>query len=703
MQLSRVYHWDRVKLHGFVPAKGVAGLTTGVLRDVTLVFALAAGVLFVSHRLRLPIVVGLLATGILAGPSGLGLVRPHGEVELLAELGVVLLLFTIGLEFSLAELWRIRRAAILGGGIQVGLTALAGYAVARGLGASGSTSVVAGLLAAMSSTAIVLRLLQERGETESLAGRVTLGILIFQDIAVVAMVLAVPLLAAAGSGGPTPAGGPGGLPGLAGVLVKTLLLVGLTVVGARWAVPALLFQVARTRSREIFLLTLLALGLTVTGLTAAAGLSLALGAFLAGLLVSESEYSHHALGNVLPFRDVFTSFFFISIGMLLDLDFVFAHAGAVLGTAAAVVAGKGLLAGLAVAVLGFPVRAAVTVGLALAQVGEFSFVLAGTADAHGLLPGGAYQLFLSVAILTMALTPFTLAAAPRVSTWVSRRWQAVGRAAGIGAQAGSAEAEAKGLAAGLHGHLVIIGYGVNGRNVARAAAAAGIPYLVVDTNPETVREERARGVPIVFGDAGYDPVLELAGVERARVVVVAISDAAATRRVTQEARRLNPAAHVIVRTRYLWEIEPLLALGASEVIPEEFETSVEIFARVLARYLVPRDEIARHIADIRRDSYGLLRGDAERTPSPGTLSHVLGDAEISVVRVAPGSAADGHTPEDLALRRQYGTTLLAIGRKGRIVANPGARSRLEAGDAAVLMGTPERLAEAARLFRRDSG
>jgi CPA2 family monovalent cation:H+ antiporter-2 len=427
------------------------------------------------------------------------------------------------------------------------------------IGLTSDESIFMGFLIALSSTAIVLKLIQERAEIDSPHGQATLGILLFQDVIIVPMMLFTPLLA----------GATGDLGESLIILVAkgTGIVLLVAVVGARWIVPQALYQITRTRSRELFLLSVFMICLAVVWLTASIGLSLALGAFLAGLIISQSEYSHHALGNVLPFRDVFMSFFFVSIGMLLDLDFLFQQPGLILLIALCFLALKAVIACAVAFLLGFPLRTAILVGLALCQVGEFSFILSRTGAQHGLLAGDAYQFFLTVSVLTMAATPFIIALAPRIADGTLRL-----PLPGI-------------LKSGWHpvhgvnrackqDHLIIIGFGVNGRNVARAARISGIPYTILEMDPDIVRAEQAKGKPIYYGDATHEAVFQHADIKDARIVVIAISDPAATRRITEIARRLNPKIHIIVRTHYLQEMEPLYELGADDVIPEEWlETS----------------------------------------------------------------------------------------------------------------------------------
>jgi K+:H+ antiporter len=652
-----------------------------LLNDIVVIFGLAIAVLFLCHRLRVPAVVGFLLTGIFVGPYGFGLVKAVHEVEILAEIGIVLLLFTIGIEFSLEKLLQIRKSVLMGGSLQVCLTFLAVFFITRWFGQANAKAIFFGFLVALSSTAIVLKLIQERAEVDSPHGRTTLGILIFQDIIIVPMILITPLLA----------GGTENLVETVLVLLgKGIGIILVVMVSAKWIVPHVLYQIARTRNQEVFLLSVVVIGLGVAWLTSMAGLSLALGAFLAGLIISESEYSHQALGNILPFRDVFTSFFFVSIGMLLDISFLFQQPVTIVLIALGVLFLKSSIAFFATVLLGLPFRTAILVGLALGQVGEFSFILSRTGVEHGLLTGNIYQMFLAFSVLSMAATPFIIALAPRAADIIMRL------------------PLPKRLVSGFHpvpeikveskkDHLIIIGFGVNGRNVARAARLSGIPYAVIEMNPDTVRDEKIQGEPICYGDSTQEIVLQHANIKDARIVVIAINDPASTRRITEIVRRLNPKVHLIVRSRYLKEMKPLYKLGANEVIPEEFETSVEIFTRVLAKYLIPKDEIEALVAEIRADGYEMFRGLFKESSSFSDLNLQLPDVEISTLRVIERSRLVGKSLAEIELRKKYGVTVLAIRRNSQILSNPNVNMPFWANDVLFVLGPPERVAEVAGL------
>jgi CPA2 family monovalent cation:H+ antiporter-2 len=650
-----------------------------LFKDVLVIFSLAIGVLLICQRLNLPSVVGFLFTGILAGPYGFRLISAIHEVEILAEIGVVLLLFTIGVEFSLKEFMRMKKSVVLGGSLQVILTFLVSFTIATRLGRPFNEAVFIGFFISLSSTAIVLKVLQEKAEFDSPHGRMALAVLIFQDIAVVPMILFTPLLAGEGAHlGKS----------LAFLALKGVGVFALVGASARWIVPGLLYQIARSRSRELFLLSVLVMCFGIAWLTYLAGLSLALGSFLAGLIISESDYGHHALGNIVPFRDVFTSLFFVSIGMLLDLGFLMKHPDQVALTSAVVIISKTLIAAIAVLFLGFPLRTAIIVGLTLCQVGEFSFILARVGVDYGLLGGDTFQLFLAVAVITMGATPFIMALAPRVANVPLRLPLPVKLKSGFSKKSESMNAH---RLQEFADHLIILGYGLNGRNVATAAKTAKIPYVIIEMNPETVRNEKKAGEPIMYGDATHEAVLEHAGIVAARVMVVAISDLTATRKITAVARRLNPKIHIIARTRFFAETAALRKLGANEVIAEEYETSVEIFARVLAKYLVPKEDIDLFTAETRKSGYQMLRRPVQDQAYLADLKFNFPDLEISSIRVHEKAPVVGRSLAELQLRTKYGVNLLAIRRGPQILVNPDGQTQILGDDILILLGSPSNL------------
>jgi len=561
------------------------------LRDLVVLFGASIVVVYGFNRLHVPAVVGFLVAGALLGPYGLDVVDDVARVELLAEVGVVMLLFTIGVEVSLARITSLR--TIVGGGfLQIGAAIGLSILVGMIVGLPVNQGVFWGFLTAMSSTAIVLKMMMERGETNSPHGRLTIGILIVQDLAVVPMMLLTPVLGSQG---------PGGAVAVLWSLTKAILLVTLILITARFLVPRLLIEVVRSRSRELFVITIILVCLGIAWLSSLAGLSLALGAFIAGLIISESEYSHQAMAEILPFRDSFNSLFFISIGMLLDLRVLLAHPVLVAGLVLVIVAGKFVTAAFAAVAVGYSWRPAVLAGTALAQVGEFSFILSKVGKDVGLLTGESFQVFLAVSVLTLILTPFLIQASPalaRRAEAFQRLWRWL---------PDRTHDQEEMTHRHLRDHTIIAGYGVNGRNLAQVLRETEVPFVIVELDGETVRHEQTKGVPISFGDVTHPQALRRLGIQQARTLVLAISDPIAIRRTIKVARQLNPDIHIIARTRYLREIEDLRAMGADQVVPEEFETSIEIFSLVLQHYRMPSRVIAEKAERIRKEGYAMLR------------------------------------------------------------------------------------------------
>lgn len=660
-----------------------------LLPDIARMFCLSLLVLLVCCKIRLPSIVGLLISGVLCGPTAFGLVENVRAVELLAEVGVVMLMFTIGLEMSGEELSRLKKPVFLGGTAQVGATILIFTPLSLVSGHSITEGVFFGCVAALSSTAIVLSLYQQKAQSESPQGRLALAVLIFQDLAIVPMMLIIPLLSGQQSAG-----------------AVQLLLSGartVAILGGGWllakhVLPRLMLMVVRSRSRELLLIGTLGLCLAIAVGTAWLGLSLSLGAFIAGLLLAESEYSLSVVEGVLPFKMIFTSLFFISIGMLLDVDFAFTHVGPILLLAVALLLFKTLAALAAMLLLRYPLRTCLMAAMSISQIGEFSFVLARSGVEAGLLDSFGYQVFLASSILTMVATPFMMGAAPVVAGKVASLFGGRGEEVAAGEEGGSAEE----TAGGLRDHLMIIGFGIGGKHLARTARKAGIPYVVLEMNPDTVSRYRDTE-PIHHGDAGDPMTLEHYGVKRARVLAVVISDRAAVRGVIHEARKLNPSLNIVARTRFVSEEAELRQLGAQAVISEDFETSIEIFVQVLGYYLVPQQTITGFVQEIRGEHYRMVR-DLNLPGRNFSLEDArLSDHAVSAVLVEPGAAVAGRSLLELDLRRLYNVTVVGILRKGQTLPSPGGEDRLQEGDTAYLFADAESLGKVIPLFTPEAG
>lgn len=640
------------------------------LEELVIVLAASVLIIYLSHKLKLPSVIGFLLTGVLIGPGGLSLVKNTETVNILAEIGVVMLLFTIGLEFEPARLKRIQRNFWAGGGLQVFLTTAACVGLIVAVFAVGfREALFYGFLVSLSSTALVLKIQSDRDETDAPQGRICLGILIFQDIAIVPMIALVPVLANAGS---VSAGAIALRFGLSAAAIAAVFAV------ARFLMPRVLHLVVRTRIREVFLFATLFICLGMALLTSTFGLSLALGAFLAGVILAESDYSHQVVSDVLPFKDVFNSLFFISVGMLLNAAALWKFKFTVLALVASILLLKAVVVVLTVSVLGYGPRIALMTGLALAQIGEFSFVLAGVGRVNGLLADDIFQAFIASTILTMMATPFLIQISPALAARSERalRWKRR-----IDAADGNSGRD-------LKDHVIIAGYGLNGKNLAHVLKEAGIGYVILELNPVTVKSALTEGEPIIFGDVSSRTILEEAGARRAKGIVFAISDPLMARRGVKAVRELNPDLFIIVRTRFASEIDGLLALGAGDVIPEEFETSIEIFIRVLEKYHVPRNIIDAQVKVLRGECYGMLRGTCLAIrPVTEKVADLLAAGTAETYFVGRAAWPAGKALGAIDLRARTGATVIAVVRGGDSFTSPGAEFEIKEQDTLVLVAS----------------
>ncbi len=656
-----------------------------LVEELLIVLAVTIAIVYLFQKMRVPAIVGFLLAGVVIGPGGWGLITGVSQVETLADLGLVLLLFTIGIEFSLETILSMQRRILVAGLLQVLLTILAILGIVSVLGVSPGVGVFFGFLVTMSSTAIVLRAYQERGEINSLHGRLASGTLLFQDLCIVPMMLMVPFLARSG---------PVDVWGILFAFFKSLLAVGLIVWLARKVLPRLLRQVALVRNREIFVLFIVLVCVGTAWLSSKTGLSLALGALIAGLVISESELSHQVVADVLPLRDCFSGIFFISIGMLLDPGSL---ARDWLTPALELLVIVSVKTGVTLLVFWYlyrSLRLGILLGLSLAQIGEFSFILAKAGIGHRLLSATEEQTFLAASIVSMIGTPLLIQAAHGITkrmTGKASRHATVKKKAEGATELGSIE-----------GHVIIVGYGLNGQNLARVLRESGIPYRVLELDPELVSRGKMAGEPISFGDGTRTDILEQMQIGRARVLVIAVSDPAATARVVSQARRIRHDINIIVRTRYVAEIDRLYRLGANQVIPEEFETSVEIFARVLQEYHIPRNVIALQVDLIRKEHYGTLRGLRLQGKALDELSQYLVGATTDIFSVPPDSPLVGKTLREIDFRERSRVTVIAAVRDGKPFHNVGPEFVLKASDRLVLLGDHKALDDAARRISPDA-
>ncbi len=597
-----------------------AGATPAYLPQLTALIVGAALVAYFGFRARLVPIVAFLLTGVVIGPNQLGLVRDIEVVEAAAEVGVLLLLFTIGLEFSLERLRELRRPLFLGGGLQVGLTTALTTGVLVVAGVDVRAALFTGLLVSLSSTAIVLKLLADRGRLNAPEGRQAVSVLLFQDLAVVAMVLLVPALGESG----------GSIPEVGGALAMAAGLIVAVVVLARRVLPPILERVASTCSPEIFLLAVMAICIGTAYGTSLAGVSVSLGAFLAGLVVSESRFKSQAMGEVLPLQILFSATFFVSVGMLLDLGFVLDNMPLVLAAVAGVLVIKALTGAAAVRALGESPAVAIAAGLTLAQLGEFSFVLASSGATEGLTPAGlgadGTQAFIAATVILMAATPWLAGVGTRLGSRMGER-RAAADAAGAPPLGRLDPVPGAPVAATMEGHVVVAGYGHWARGVTQALQEADVPQVVVTLSPDGAAEAHERGLPVILGDPGRLGTLTEAGAGRARVVLVPDDGVERTRQIVRVARTLTTDAQVVVRARHHDDAPGLEEDGASFVIVEEAETAATLATKVMKQYGMDLEEAVRRAHGIRR-----FYREGARAPlgPPGSRATVDTEAEVAV-------------------------------------------------------------------------
>jgi len=600
-----------------------------LLQNISMILITAVIVLLIFNKLKLPTMIGLFITGIVLGH----VINDTSMISNLSELGVIFLLFIIGLEFSAEKFSAIKKYALVGGILQVVLTTALITLLGLVLGLNLNSAIFLGLLVAFSSTAIVMKVMQQKHITHSVQGRVTLGILIFQDIAVIIVILITPLL-----GGQDLV-----INALPTLILKYLGLAVIIYVGAKWFIPLALRDSARTKNRDLFMLLTLFICMGTTFATSLIGIGPELGAFLAGLLISNTEYSHQTLGYIQPFQDVFMSLFFISIGLMVNLHLFLANIGIIIALTVVILLinfTATLITGMA---LKLPTKISVSIAILLSQIGEFSFVLAREGMTYGLMTNEFFSIFLGVSILTMSSTPFLEKLTPKIVSAISR------------IDYFKVDSDLKSLPEEIESpreiedHVILVGMGRNGKQMAKACSEFKIPYRIVDMNPVIVENQQALGIPIIYGNASNESVLKELNITSAQCIVISASTYEGTLKTIDAARRLNPDIHIIVRTKYLRNINEVIEAGADEVIPKEFETSIMMFTRIMDYYNKDSDEIADALNDLRSDNY-----DAFRTVTSEDietyLNHKYTDLEIDSLRVSENAHLDDFPFEEHNLK-----------------------------------------------------
>lgn len=651
-----------------------------LLGDLVVVMGVAVVLVYLLNRLRVPAIVGFLVAGVLIGPHALGLVESQESIDTMAEIGVILLLFTVGLEFSLRDLLKMKGLVFGAGVLQVGgIIAIVTVGGMR-MGLAWQPSLLFGFLLALSSTAVVFRLLQERGESQAPQGRLMVGLLIFQDLAVIPMLLVLPFFQQGEEISWVP---------LAMEVGRSLLIVAGILLASRLVLPPLFEAVVKSRSPEVFTLTTVAVALGVAYVAGLFGISLELGAFLAGIVVSESVYSHQIMSEIAPLRDAFSSLFFVSVGMLLNPAAWMSDPLMSIGIVVAVLILKAVVVGGVALAFGFGPRVGTLAGLGLAQVGEFSFIIANQALDLGLMNDALYGQFISVSVITMGLTPFFMMLSP----YLAARAQDIGWLRDKLGPYARAVTE-RSIEQMPQDHVIVVGYGVSGRNVVRVLEQLDVERVIVELNPFVVRELLENGEHAQYGDACRMQVLERAGIRRARAIVVTVPDPTSVRRIVANAGQANPNASMLVRTRLVSEVERLHDLGADAVVPEEFETSLQLAGLVMEAYGASEHAVEREKDLIRQDNYHLLCKPDAPCPVRPTLSAMLSAVDFEEVEIAEDSPAAGKTIREFNLRANSGASISAVGRGEEVFGNPPADFTLQAGDRVFIYGSGEELAQA---------
>jgi len=685
--------------------------TTGF--NIALILLGAAVVLVVLFRyLHLPQILAYLAAGVLVGPFGLAWVPDSATTRYLAEFGLVFLMFSLGLEFSLPKLMAMKATVFGLGGAQVLFTAVVFGTIAWWLGVAPEGAIVIGGMLALSSTAIVMKLLVDQLEQSSRHGRHAFGVLLFQDLVVVPFLILIPALGGAGT---EPLWAT-----LGRALVKSVVVLAAIFVIGRWLLRPLFQEVASGRSRELFMFTVLLLTLASAWATEQAGLSLALGAFLAGMMVGETEYRHQVEGDILPFRDILLGLFFVTIGMLLDVHVLERFWPVVLAGVLALLLVKTLIVLAVGRLFGLETGVALRTGLVLSQGGEFGFALLLQARQFELLVGDIAQIVLAIVVLSMLLTPLVIryngSLAKRLVPSYTRARQsdleiiraetasATGQTTGQSSEPARASDSSRGPrlrpggeAPPGRGHVIVCGFGRSGQNLGWMLEQDGIPYIALDLDPVRVRDARDAGKPVVYGDADRRDVLEAAGLARARALVVSFENVGSALRILEITRHLRPDMPVIVRTRDDADLERLNAAGATEVVPESLEGSLMMGSHLLLLLGIPVSRIVGHVRDVRRDRYRMLRGFFHGEDLFEEETDSAYRARLHSVTLPAGASAVGRQLAELALD-SVGVSVSAVRRGGIRGPDPGPETRLIAGDVVVLLGTPEALEQAEKIL-----
>ncbi|HBJ76184.1 MAG TPA: hypothetical protein DDY86_12060 [Syntrophaceae bacterium] len=634
--------------------------------QLIIILGFSIPVIYIFNKIKLPSIIGFLITGIIIGPFGLKLIDDIGGIQLMADIGVAFLLFTIGIEIRLSRFLKNLSEILLTGGMQILCTFIVGLAIGLAMQLSIGQSVFIGFILVHSSSALILKILKDRDDENSPQGKISIGVILFQDVMVVPMMLLIPFLV----GG----SGPDALM-IIWKLVKSILIIVVILVAARYIIPFALERLVTMNMRDVLVISSVVITMGIAWITESLGLSLAIGAFLAGLALSDTDFTHQIISDISPFRDVFLSVFFVSFGMILNLDFLRENTGYIITISLMIILIKATIVFGLVKWMRYPLRVALLSGVLLSQIGEFSFVLASQGFENKIISNEIYQTFIGASVLTFMVTPLLVS----LVYYLLTRKNIFNPAR-----------------QGLHpderipvsNHVIICGMGLNGRNLAKVLKDTAIHYVVIDLNFQKIKKAKSKGDKnTIWGDASSVEILRRASVEAARVMVIAISDRFLTKSCLQNAKAINPKLHVIVRTKYLADIEELLALGADDVIPEEFETSIQIFSRVLKMFHIPNSIVLAQGNIIRNKSYGVFRDVRYTQEAFDQIGQILAQGTIETYFIGPGNPIIGKSIRDVNLKAESDAMIINIIRKNQTITNPPSEFVFEAEDQLILFGS----------------
>ncbi|MEQ8202499.1 MAG: cation:proton antiporter [Smithellaceae bacterium] len=634
-------------------------------KKLLIILGFSIPVIYLFNKVKLPSIIGFLITGVVIGPFGLKLIDDTAGIQFMAEIGVAFLLFTIGIEIQFSRFLKNLSEIFLSGGLQILCTFIVGMLIGLAMQLSLNQSIFVGFILTHSSSALILKLLKDRSDEDSPQGKISIGVILSQDLMVVPMMLMIPFLA----GG----SGPDALM-IVWKMFKSILIIVVILAAARYVIPFMLERLVSMNMRDVLVITSVVVAMGIAWITESLGLSLAIGAFLAGMALSDTDFTHQIISDINPFRDVFLSVFFVSLGMILDINFLREHTGYILLVSLCIILIKAAIVFGLVKLLRYPLRVALLSGVMLAQIGEFSFVLASQGLHQNIISGFVYQGFIGASVLTFIATPllvsltYYLLAKKRI-------------AEGIPLTEKSRQIQ-------LSNHAIICGLGLNGKNLIKVLKNTGINYVIIDLNFKNIKEAKAKGEKnIIWGDASNAEILKHAGIDSARVLVIAISDRFLTKRCLDIAKSIKPDLHVIVRTKYVADIDELVKLGADNIIPEEYETSIQILSRVLRMYHVPNSIILAQGNIIRNKSYGVFREVRFTEEAFEQINQILAQGTIETFYVASGSTIIGQSIKDLDLRARTDATILNIIRDNKTITNPSSDFVFQAADQLIIFGS----------------